>query len=435
MKVEYVTRNENSGATVISNATIILHRRLDDVRSGSGAYLLGLIDTIRSAGFSVRIVVAPVTGFGSVPFSRPAKVFAEKGCVLVWPGSIRIGSTYIATSCAVWSRALRRGAALAWWALFRRRSQPRPAFPSSLGRAPERSEQDRIVAAVNSEPSKIAVAEYSSLAPVLPKCRAQVRAVLLHDLFSFRARSFEAVGLPPDHAEVPLATELGWLRGADLCLYASNTDIDRVSRHLPNQRHIWLPPKVEVREVPAKGPPRAVFLAVRHGGNLDALNIILHTIWPSVHRKVPEAELWIVGEIGEDVRDAPAGVRVLGRVDDMAGIGGADAVGLAPVRAASGVSIKIASYLALGMTALATPKALEGYGGKLDDIVFTAESTSDFIEELIRLLSDAALRHDAARKGSQGIASRVDDRTFQTYLSQFCDPARPEQSDALFVTA
>ena len=206
-------RDEERGKACL--ATLLVHRRLDEVRSGSGVYLLGLIDQLRAARFDVRIVMSPVAGFGSLPFSHPARIFRDKGCLLVWPSTIRLGPVFVSTSRDVWRRALNRGVALARWNLLGRRRSVRPTFQSSLGRTPGAAELDLLAAAAGEVELTMVVAEYSSLAPVLSRCPTKVRAVLLHDLFSFRTESFREAGLPPDHVAVSLETELGWLDEAD----------------------------------------------------------------------------------------------------------------------------------------------------------------------------------------------------------------------------
>lgn len=309
-------------------ATILVQRRLDDVVSGSGVYLFTLVDKLIAAGFDIRIVVAPVSGFGSRPVLRLPRRFAQNGIDVVWPQSVKIGSCFVSVRPEVWRRTVLRGSALAWWWLSRRR-RPRPAFENTLGKPLAEHELQPMTAAANAVRSAIVVSEYSALAPALAHCDTDLRAVLLHDVFALRAQSFRESGLRPDHVAVSLETEVGWLADADLCIYASQAEAARLSRALPEEVHIWMPPKVVVRQVPPTGPPRAVFVGVRHGGNLDALDMILTEIWPPVRRALPEAELWIVGEIRDAIGDPPEGVRLLRRVDDLATIGGPDAVGCA----------------------------------------------------------------------------------------------------------
>lgn len=420
---------------------MLVRRRLDDVRSGSGVYLTALIDDLRATGFAVRLVLAPAAAFGSLPLSAPAATLRDRGCTIVWPGTLRLGSWHVALRRRVWGRAVRRAAALGLWVLRHNRRGPRPSLRSDLGRLLHDDDAAAMVAAANEGPSDLVIAEYSSLAPLLSTCRCDRRGVLLHDLFSVRAASFRAVGLPPDHHDVDAETETDWLRAADLCIYASAEEADWMRRRLPGKDHVlFLPPiGTAAHAVPTDPPPspaadarsaptpRAVFVGVRHGGNRDALQLMLGTIWPAVHAAVPAAELWIVGEIGAEITDPPPGVRVLGMVEDLSVVGGPDAVGLAPTRAASGVSIKIATYLELGMAVLATDTALAGFGGTVDDAVVHVDGPDAFVAALIRLLSDPAARRAAVARSAAAVAGLRRSQALRRHLlAPTGSPARAE---------
>ncbi|UWQ21588.1 glycosyltransferase family 4 protein [Jannaschia sp. W003] len=412
-----------------------MRRRLDDLRSGSGVYLCALIDALNGAGFRVRVVLAPISAFGSLAVSRPSATIAARGCEVVWPDTLRLGRLYVSMRSEVWLRMLRRARAQLGW-LLRGRRGPRPSRPSDVSEPPVPVDAAALAAEANAVASRLVVAEYSSLAPCLARCRADHRAVLLHDLMSRRSRSFRRAGLDPDHVDVPPDDEIGWLAPADLCIYVSPVEQAAFAPRLPGKTHVTfrLPICPRTGAVRAGGPVRAVFIGVRHGGNRDALDAILGEIWPRAHAACPEAELWIVGEIGEDVRrPLPPGVRVLGRLDDLDPVGGPDAIGLAPARAASGVSIKVGTYLELGMAALATSIALEGFAGTLGGAVRATDSIEAFTVALIELLRDREARHALAAKGLQ--ARRPRDAEMQRLLASMAEtpataspsppPARP----------
>ncbi|ETX13177.1 hypothetical protein OCH239_12975 [Roseivivax halodurans JCM 10272] len=404
-----------------------MQRRLDDADSGSAVYLLGLVDRLMTAGFAVNIVVSPAAGFGSIPVSRPACAIAQRACRIVWPGSLRIGSVYISLRWRPWQRAALRSLAHLVWVICGRTHLARPAMPSLIGYTPTDKDTAKMVDAANALGSTIAVSEYSALAPVLARVEAPVRAVLLHDLFALRAESFRKLGLAPDHRDVSLERELDWLGPADLLLFASLSDQRALAPCLPEKRHIWLPPRVVPKKVAADGPLRAVFLGVRHGGNIDALDLLLTQVWPSVHNRLPDAELWIVGEIGASVQGRHAGVKVLGRVDDLTTIGGSRAVGLAPNRAVSGVSIKIATYLELGMPVLAMRTAVEGYGHRLDEAVVLAEDEGEFTDRLMDLLSDSCQREEAALQSvAAARAKTLAAPEFELFCADLIAKTRPD---------
>jgi hypothetical protein len=237
--------------------------------------------------------------------------------------------------------------------------------------------------------------------------------VLLHDLFSMRAESFRARGEKPDFRTPSLAEEAADVTSADLLIYASLNEMERLAPLTPWARGAWLRPEVPAYKPAASedGPPRAVFIGTRHAGNLDAIQSLVDDIWPRVLAVMPEAQLWIAGSIGKDLTAAQAGrpgVRLLGRVADLSSIGGALSVGVAPTRVASGVSIKVAEYLRLGMPCIAYPVALEGFGTELDDLVDVVPGPDAFAARLVELLQDPEARRAKSLRGHDLSAARLD---------------------------
>ncbi|MDP1555995.1 MAG: glycosyltransferase, partial [Hyphomonas sp.] len=160
--------------------------------------------------------------------------------------------------------------------------------------------------------------------------------------------------------------------------------------------------------------PRVVFIGTVHGGNAEALNHFLDDVWPLVRAKAPALDFWIAGSIGKTLTPARAalpGVKVLGRVESLESIGGANAIGIAPTRFATGTSIKVAEYLLLGMPTVVYPLALEGFGHALDDLVVTASGPERLAAELLSLANDSARRaalSDGAREHARARLSHDD---------------------------
>lgn len=402
-------------------ATILVQRRLDDSACGSTVYFLEFLNRVREAELRTRLVIAPIRGFGSKPWVLMDDKVRAAADEIVWPRTLRLGAVFIALSPRVWARGAFRmlGAVKA-----RLMNRPRPAC-NMLGEALEADERRILTRAAMRQPSLCVIAEYSSLGPVLADIDAPCRAVLLHDLFSMRAQVFQEKGRAPDHAVITLDEEIARLAAADLVLHASMSELDTLKARLPDKAHIWMRPPVEAAAArTATGVARAVFLGVRHGGNVDALEALLTEIWPKVRARLPAAELQIVGEISDLVKTPPEGVSVLGRLPDLEAIGGPDAVGLAPMRIASGVSIKVVTYLSLGMSVVALDSAMGGFDGDLDDLVVTAADTDAFADALFQLLSDPARRERLAELGRVGVAGRLRNTEF-VELMQALRPSPP----------
>ncbi len=396
-------------------ATILVHRRINNLQSGSGVHLMCLCTCLADAGYDIRIVMAPVTSFGRIPFCRPDRILADRGITVEWPGTVRIGGIYFPTRLAVWIKALRRAAYQASSLPSRWFGGARQPYPSDLSKTLEPSEARTVQNVVNTCSNDIVVAEYSSLAPLLGGCEAKKRAVLMHDLFSSRAEAFQKAGRSPDHIPITLEQECERLMQADTCIHASQIEAEQLQQWLPQVNHIWMRPVIAENTGVAGDTPRVVFIGVSHGGNRAALDLILNEIWPRVRSEVA-CELWIVGEISDWVKDKPEDVRCLGFIEDLRELGNGNVIGIAPMLVASGISIKIGTYLELGMRVLTFKQTLEAYGDTLDGLVTAVSTTNEFVSTLVDMISDQGRTTECRQYVMSKLQTRMHNDELLTYL-------------------
>jgi glycosyltransferase involved in cell wall biosynthesis len=148
-------------------------------------------------------------------------------------------------------------------------------------------------------------------------------------------------------------------------------------------------------------PPRAqdpggsgvVFAgAFMHEPNVEAARRLVRDIHPRVRARRPDAELTIVGA------DPPAdlvdrdGVRVTGRVPEIAPYVASAAVVVAPLSRGAGVRIKVLDALARGKALVATPTAIEGLDVRDGEQLLVRGTDADFAEAVVALLDDACAR-------------------------------------------
>jgi len=390
---------------------IIVQRQLDNMASGNSAYLETFLRMVKRAGMDVRIVFAPWQSFGNRPWASVHPRLQQHTRDIVWPGAVKLGSRYWSVSPRVWARfavRLLKEAA--------RRLGANIIIPSYLGREITETEA-RIVARIcDANPSAITLAEYSSVGPALKRLTSNtIRACLMHDLLSDRAERFRKGGQVIDFDETSLETEIGWLSACDMVFFISANELATVKRHLPDARMVWVPPDApDYHTAENTGEPRVVFIGTVHGGNAEALNHFLDEVWPKVRAQAPQLDFWIAGSIGKTLTPARAalpGVKVLGRVESLESMGGANAIGIAPTRFATGTSIKVAEYLLLGMPCVVYPLALEGFGSALDDLVVTVSGPDTLAAEIVSLASDGARRaalSEGARRHARARLSHSD---------------------------
>jgi hypothetical protein len=413
------------GAKPVFN--MLVARQLDDAGTGNAAYLAVLLRAAQRAGMTVRIVFSPRRAFSNRPWLKLHPLFAGLADELCWPQSVKAGATYWSLSPSVWGRfavrlvqeaARRIGLKLG----------DLTYVHSPLADPLPPGEAEDLARACDLRPGAIACAEYSALGAMLPLLKRQKRrGVLMHDLFSLRALNFRDSTAPSNFTPITLEQEAGFVREADVLFYASVNERTALAALAPKPKHLWLRPEVpEYPAAPAVGAPHAVFLGTRHAGNTDALRHLVDDIWPRVRAAEPQAELWVAGSICADLTPAQAsapGVKLLGRVDNLASIGGASSIGLAPTRFASGVSIKVAEYLRLGMACVAYPLALDGFGAELDDLVDVASTPEAFADRVVALMRDDAGRTSRAARGFAEAPGRLDNSEVLDYLASAASEA------------
>lgn len=372
---------------------VLVQRQLDNIASGNGAYLETFLRVAKSSGLTTRLLFSPKHSFGNRPWAAVhprLNLLADEIC---WPQTITSNKRYWSLSPSVWARFVIRVVK----ELFIR-SGVQLNIDSYLGKPTSKKEQRALADICNADPSAITIAEYSSMAPVLSLIKAPTaKGVLMHDVLSDRATRFRAQGKEPDFLEISTAQEAAWCRDASLMIYASANELEEFSKAVPETSAVWLRPEPpKYGETPRDGPTKLVFIGTTHAGNTDALNHFIDDIWPLVRAASPETDFHIVGAIGKSLsneRKNVSGVKVLGRVDKLEEIGGPNAIGLAPTRLATGVSIKVAEYLVLDMPCVAYPLALQGFGDVLDEAVVIANTKEEFARIILDLIDNNEKRY------------------------------------------
>jgi polysaccharide biosynthesis protein PslH len=131
--------------------------------------------------------------------------------------------------------------------------------------------------------------------------------------------------------------------------------------------------------------------------NRDAVHYFCRNILPLIHRKRGDVRLHVVGrpvlsEFEEYARNGA--VDIVGWVDDPVVLYRRCALSIVPIRAGSGIRMKILESLALGRPVVSTSLGCEGLGLTHGENIWIADTPEAFAEGVLHLLSDGALwRH------------------------------------------
>lgn len=146
-----------------------------------------------------------------------------------------------------------------------------------------------------------------------------------------------------------------------------------------------------------RGPPVLVFVGGSdYGPNDDAAAHAAREVLPLVRRRLPEAELWVVGTLAPGsstagLADLP-GVRLLGHVPDVSAVLADADVAVVPVRYGGGTRIKVLEAWAHGVPVVSSTVGAEGLDTADGQQLLIADGAAAMAEACARVLTDGALR-------------------------------------------
>jgi glycosyltransferase involved in cell wall biosynthesis len=172
------------------------------------------------------------------------------------------------------------------------------------------------------------------------------------------------------------------------------------------------------------GEPRLLFLGGLHWPpNADALATFVRDIWPLVRAERPDATLTSVGRddhpAAAECRAAP-GVHLTGWVASIDPFVQASRVLVVPMRAGSGMRVKILEAMARGMPIVSTSVGCEGIGVTHGRHLLVADTPHQFAAAVLQVLKDDELAARLAREARALVMAQYDVAAVRTkVLSAF----------------
>ncbi len=219
------------------------------------------------------------------------------------------------------------------------------------------------------------------------------------DLFYRRHQAMLAAGYKIYPPQLPREMEAGFLSAAKAIAAIQPDEAAEISAMCPGQRVCITtlsalpcpPPPGQIRL-----PGRLVFVGSDTLPNLDGLRWFFAEVWPNLRKGYPCATLDLAGDCGAEMGRLPAGVRRLGRVENLAEILHRARLAIAPLRVSSGLKIKILDYARHGLMTVMTPESLNGFAADTDAPFIVAADAAAFSSAIAFRLAEPDPR-DAQR--------------------------------------
>jgi glycosyltransferase involved in cell wall biosynthesis len=168
-------------------------------------------------------------------------------------------------------------------------------------------------------------------------------------------------------------------------------------------------------------PPHLVYIGqMRWPPNVDAVQWFALAVLPQIRARYPDAVFQVIGADPpgsvQALADPSGGIEVLGYVDDPSAYLARAAALVVPLRAATGMRVKILEGMARGVPIVTTKLGCEGIAVEAGRHVLIADDPAEFATATLRLLDDAALAHRLAEDGRRLVETRYEWRRHRAAL-------------------
>jgi hypothetical protein len=206
------------------------------------------------------------------------------------------------------------------------------------------------------------------------------------DMFSTTQRKVVEFGVKHT-LNVTAEQERRRLLRTDLILACQHAEAEEFSALVPERQVLEVPFDFDVvQHAASPHGPTILYVASDNATNTKGLRDFLHLAWPTILRKIPQAELLVAGRICRTVERPPEGVRLLGLVDDLQPLYEQAKVTINPAVAGTGMKIKTAESLSNFRPVVGWPASVDGFQPELAALCRTARNWPTFADHVVSIL-------------------------------------------------
>ncbi len=235
---------------------------------------------------------------------------------------------------------------------------------------------------------------YEQIRQHAPQAKIVYNPIDLHGVRELRAGELIGDHKSMQHARALLERELYLARNTEATLVVSTTERQLLQNRLPDVSVYTSPVAThQERRVPSYEERNHIIGFIGNCGhlpNVDAVEVLVHEIWPPLSAREPGLRLQIVGQsLPQTICDTlPYGVEYVGHVDDIEAWLATIKATVAPLRFGAGAKGKIVTSLSNGVPCVASEIGVEGMGLIPDQEVVIAHKIDDFVDRLSALVND-----------------------------------------------
>lgn len=237
-----------------------------------------------------------------------------------------------------------------------------------------------------------AIVSYIFYSRLLESVPGSVRKLIdTHDVFSDRYRLYREHGQANEFFSTGTSEEAKALDRADTVLAIQEYDASHfrslTTRPVAVVGHL-APVAPASADAGSDRAPAILFVGGPMGINVHGVTWFIDQVLPGVRRRVPDAQLWLVGGIGGRLRREAPGVHRFGFVDALEDVYRRAAVVINPQQFGTGLSIKSVDALLRARPLVTTASGARGLEDGAGAAFMQAGSAEEFGDLVVGLLRD-----------------------------------------------
>jgi glycosyltransferase involved in cell wall biosynthesis len=392
--------------------------------NGYSTYNHAFVKYLEARGFEVHLVISGPRL--PAPLFRPRRRIGCTALQIHLPGTLRLGEWHLVARPRALVRSVYRwlldSLGSAWTrrlANWRGLSQSKTAI---IGRYLNGADLRRLTPLFARLDPDYVFVDTIFRAQIVDALPPRTRKLLIaHDVFHKRCASLAARGMTAVPAVSP-EQEQAIAGRFDVLLAISDEDARDLQELVPEAKIVAVPAPVEARPAKRRTVPqsRILYLGSRAPHNVDGLRWFLANVWPLVRETRDDLVLDVAGEAGQALNPDTPGVVIHGRVEDLSELAGAALFSINPVRAGSGMKIKMLDYFAFGLPCITTGVGAAGFPPTDDSPLAICDDPVDFAAAILQWSGDSQLR-ERFRENARRYVERFSGESFFARLDAALD--------------